>query len=447
MTIPSNRLVIGSALLLPAALCAGLSPDGRLVAVTLYAVLALAALWDWVDIRSPKQALSVSMPDIVRLTRHVPGHIQLLVTHPGKRDCDIHVAMAWPPALESNQTLRSVHLPRQINTVPLDWPCVAHARGVHDLSYCVIEGPSRLGLWRHRQTVSLDSEIRVAPNLIQDQAFLAAGLMFPNRVGQHTHRLLGKGREFEKLRDYMPGDCFGDIHWKATAKRQVPMTKEFQIERTQAVYIVMDASRLSAQTILPEPSIHEACDDTLLERYITAATLFGQVSLRQGDHFGLITFSDQVHHFFPARTGKGHHVACRTALLALQPRLVMPDYAEVFSWIRTRVRKRALMVVLTDLRDPVQADAFQKAVAMISSQHLVLVTMLQPHHLHPVFERPVQTASDIPAHLSAHLQWRDIMQQKAALHKRGIAFHMIPSERLAVHMVHEYMAVKKRQIL
>lgn len=219
------------------------------------------------------------------------------------------------------------------------------------------------------------------------------------------------------------------------------------MERTQEVYVVMDASRLSAQTITPEQSTPEAIEDTMLERFITAATLFGQVSLRQGDHFGLITFSDQVHHFFPAGTGRPHHLACRNAMLQLKPHLVMPDYAEAFSWIRTRVRKRALLIVLTDLRDPVQAEEFQKGITMIANQHLVLVTMLQPLDLHPVFQRPVQNASDIPAHLSAHLQWHAMMQQKIALHKRGVAFHMIPSERLAVHMVHEYMVVKKRQIL
>ena len=447
MTIPSNRLVVVSALLLPVALFAGLSTVGQITAITLYGLLGLTALWDWSDVRSPTRALSAAAPKVVRLTRHVPGHIELHITHAAKTPCDIRVAMALPQSFESDQALGSLHLPRQVDTVPLEWPCTAHERGLFALTHCVIERPSCLGLWLRRQTVPLDAEIRVVPNLTQDRAFLATGFMHHSRTGQHQHRLLGKGREFEKLRDYMPGDCFGDIHWKATAKRQMPMTKEFQMERTQEVYVVMDASRLSAQAITPEQSTPEAIEDTMLERFITAATLFGQVSLRQGDHFGLITFSDQVHHFFPAGTGKAHHLACRNAMLQLKPHLVMPDYAEVFSWIRTRVRKRALLIVLTDLRDPVQAEEFQKGITMIAHQHLVLVTMLQPLDLHPVFDRPVQNVSDISAHLSAHLQWHAMMQQKVALHKRGIAFHLIPSERLAVHMVHEYMVVKKRQIL
>ena len=91
------------------------------------------------------------------------------------------------------------------------------------------------------------SEIRVYPNLFTERRNLAALFLHRGAFGLHAQRQVGKGREFEKLREYMPGDSFDEIHWKATAKRGRPITKVFQIERTQEVYVVIDASRLSAR--------------------------------------------------------------------------------------------------------------------------------------------------------------------------------------------------------
>src|SRR5204863_1117351 len=91
------------------------------------------------------------------------------------------------------------------------------------------------------------SEIRVYPNLLNERKNLAALFLHRGSFGMHAQRQIGKGRDFEKLREYIPGDSYDEVHWKATAKRGRPVTKIFQIERTQEVYVIIDASRLSAR--------------------------------------------------------------------------------------------------------------------------------------------------------------------------------------------------------
>ena len=118
-------------------------------------------------------------------------------------------------------------------------------------------------------------------------------------------RQIGRGREFEKLREYVPGDGSDEIHWKATARRGRPITKVFQVERTQEIYVVIDASRLSARP---------AGDETALERSIAAALIVGAAAERRGDLFGLAAFSHQVEAFTRARNGKSHYAACRDAI-------------------------------------------------------------------------------------------------------------------------------------
>src|SRR5204862_3712820 len=122
--------------------------------------------------------------------------------------------------------------------------------------------------------------------------------------GIHAQRQVGKGRDFEKLRDYMHGDPLEDVHWKATAKRGRPVTKVFQIERTQEVYVVVDCSRLSgrvssdpseAALIEERNSAIKSVATTVLDRFLTTTLLLALATEQQGDHFGLVTFSDRVH--------------------------------------------------------------------------------------------------------------------------------------------------------
>ena len=100
--------------------------------------------------------------------------------------------------------------------------------------------------------------------------------------------------------------------------------------------------------------------DTTLERFLTAALVLGLAAEQQGDLFGLLAFTNKVETFVRAKNGKAHYSACRDALYRLQPQIVTPDFEEVCTFIRLRLRRRALLVVLTALDDPVLAESFVK---------------------------------------------------------------------------------------
>jgi uncharacterized protein (DUF58 family) len=269
--------------------------------------------------------------------------------------------------------------------------------------------------------------------------------------------MVGRGRDFEKLREYIPGDSFDEIHWKATAKRGRPVTKIFQIERTQEVYVVIDASRLTARnagaravaaprSVSAGSTAPEA--ETVLERFITAALVLGLAAEQQGDLFGLLTFSNQVQKFIRARNGRAHYNACRDALYTLQPQVVTPDYDEVCTFIRLRVRRRALIIFLTPLDDPVLAEAFVRNIDLIRRQHLVLVNMIQPPGLAPVFTNPNVTSLDeLYQHLGGHLLWDNLRQLDKNLQRRGVHFSLLQNERLSAEIVSQYLNIKQRQLL
>ncbi len=143
----------------------------------------------------------------------------------------------------------------------------------------------------------------------------------------------------------LPGTVTTPFIGKQRAHRGHPITKVFQVERTQEVYVIVDASRLTGRLQNPD----EPAQGTRLDRYIAAALLLGLAAEKQGDLFGLLTFSDSILSFVRARNGKEHYNACREALYRLEPQAVSPDFEEVASYIRLRLRRRALLVFMMTL--------------------------------------------------------------------------------------------------
>ena len=250
------------------------------------------------------------------------------------------------------------------------------------------------------------TEIRVFPNLFAGAKNLAA-LFLNRRLGIHSQRQVGKGRDFELLREYLPGDSYDDVHWKTTAKRRNPITKVYQVERTQEIYLVIDASRLSARSAdhftrgrVPGQERRGALMTTILEQYITASLVMGLAAERQGDLFGILTFSDQIRGFVRAKSGKAHYNACRNTLYTMEAQSVTPDFRELFAFMATNIRRRALLVFLTNLDDPVLAESFCRNIDLLSRRHLVVANMLNPAEAHPLFDSPhVETVNDLYRHL------------------------------------------------
>src|SRR6185369_7248113 len=148
-----------------------------------------------------------------------------------------------------------------------------------------------------------------------------------------------------------------------------------------------------------------------LERFVTAAMILGMAAEQQGDQFGLIAFSDRVLSFVRARGGPAHFAACRHRLYTLQPQPVTPDFEELCSFLKLRLRKRALLIFLTSLDDPFLAESFVSSSEMLARQHLLLVNTLRPTHARPVFEDGnVARTDDLYRQLGGHLQWQRLRE-------------------------------------
>ncbi len=442
MIVPRSRLLWFTALaIVPAAAVAGAAPQGRMAAaIVLFALIAIAAVDAALAPRSLR-GIGAALPDLVRLTRRRKGSIGIRLTHDGVKARLLRVGVAFPQEIESPDDDTWTTLPAGAPACRIECACTASKRGSYKVDKLYLEAGSPLGFWCARAIVTARCEIRVYPDLLREGKRLAAQMMVRGGVGVHRQRQIGRGREFEKLREYLPGDDYGEIHWKATARRGHPVTKVFQIERTQEVYVVIDASRLTARPI-------GEAGDTILERFVAASLLFGLAAEREGDRFGLAAFSDRVHGFVRAQAGKAHYSACQEALYALHPRLVAPDYEELCAFLRTRLRRRALLIFLTELDDPVLAESFERAIGVLRRQHLVIAAMLAPAEARPLFSGPEPESIDqVYERLGGHFIWHGLREVEMALRRQGVRLSMLDPGNLAAQLTSLYLNVKQRQLL
>ena len=439
MISPTDKLLLWLALLLPFAALGGVAPFSAPLCLGLFLLLGIAATLDAHLGRNVANGLAVRLPPVIRLTKGRPGALPLEIRNDGQQSLQIHIGLPLPQSIEVEQDPLDVRLPGGHALSATQWPCLAHERGSANLRECFFHVRSPLGLWLVRGRTPCETEVRTYPDLTRDRKQMASLFLNRGAFGIHTQRVLGQGREFEKLRHYLPGDSFEDIHWKATAKRGYPVTKLYQVERTQEVYVLIDTSRLSRRMVGAEPA---------LERFIRAALVLGMAAERQGDRFGLLTFGNRIRHFIRAGGGNAHHAACRDALYRLSPESGTTDFEELFSFVRLRLRRRALLLILTDLSDPVLAQDFARTVEHVCRQHLVIVTMIQEEGVGPLFAVPdVVAVDDLYERLGDHLIWETLQEMGRRLRLLNVQLSSSSQERLTPDLVSQYMRVKARQVL
>lgn len=456
MLVPSKRLLWLVALVgVPGTFVLGLlGAPLEVIGLGALAALGLVAL-DAPSALGRLRSVSIAMPAQVRTSKGKTFTIDAVLTQPDSACRILHVGLPFPAQLkpDGDEPIQSIAMPTEGGSVALSWKARALERGRFKIPTCHLETPSLLGFWEGRRTLECECEVRVFPDLSRERHVLAPLFFRRGAVGLHQVRQVGKGREFEQLRAYLPGDSYSDIYWKGTAKRLFPVTMVHQIERTQEIHVVVDISRRSARELEaltnPRSQNHEPLASTQCERFLQAAMVLALAAQQQGDRFGLITFSDQVHTTIPAGRGHAHYNACRDALYQLQPRRVSPDFEELFIHLGNRLRQRALIILLTDLGEPWLAESFAETMGLAAKKHVVLVQSLGSPDVQPLFQKNDAVASEEALYqkLAGHLMWAGLQDTTRTLKQAGVHLTSSSQENLVADAVSQYLNVKKRQLI
>lgn len=471
MRISPDRplLVVAAALLMPAV--AWLVWSGATLAWLVMAAVLLLAGVDALRTRSLLSGLKLDTESVVRATVGRSAAVDLRFLNRGERLKSLRAGLELEAGLRVNDSPMVEWAANLENGagVRLSLDVVPLRRGQFRVRRCHVETTSPWRLWLIRRVLPTDLEIRAYPDLRSERRKLSALFLHRGADGSQALRQMGKGREFEKLREYQAGDDFGDIDWKATSRRGMPITRTYQIERTQEVYVVVDHSRLSGReirrpvspddggrdswerTIADHQSGGEFVVETQLEAFLKCALVLSSVAEMQGDLFGLVGFSNRVDRFIRSRNGAQHYQLIRDSVYTMEPEAVAPDFEELMVTLSQRLTRRALLVMLVDLSDPLTAESFYEAVPIVARQHVVLVNMVRPEAAQPLFsgraEDAPQDVDGIYRHLSGHLQWRDLNETAQRLSRIGVELGLPDQAELSAEAVSQYLRVKRRQLI
>lgn len=447
MPVPSNKLIFWFAVIFVSlALLGGLLPGtAPLVTLLGLTVLVIMGVDAWLGVYK-QEGLTISAPPLTRMSAGRAAEVNVTISREKNTSYLIRLALDFPAFVDTPLDGVTTQLPGGSQSAVQAIPCTVPHRGKFTLHTCGVERLSPFGLWHIRKRHPIDAEVRTYPNLLRDHAGAAGLFLKHNTPGLQAVRQVGRGREFEQLREYLPGDSFDEVDWKATARRGHPITKMFQVEKTQQVYVVVDASRLSSRRHGKAGGDDAAPPESALDKAVTAALLTGLAAEKQGDHFGLMTFSDRVLNFIPARSGKNHYGVCRDILYHLEPDPVTPDFGEMATALRLNINRRALIIILTSLDNPVLSEDFQDAIRLINRKHVVLVNMIRPETITPLFSAPAPgSLTNAYEQLSGHLRWSELHTTARELKHAGVDFSLLENEKMCVDTVRQYLDVKRRQ--
>jgi uncharacterized protein (DUF58 family) len=296
-----------------------------------------------------------------------------------------------------------------------------------------------LGLISRSMKVITPEEVRVYPGL---QPLRCADLATYRRVahqwGLRPTRWRGEGREFESLREYVEGDDPRKIHWKATARFDRPIVQQYQTEKNQIVMILLDVGRLMS-------AVSEG--KTKLDYALEAALHLAHTALVGGDQAGILAFADRVISFIPPKKTVEQLQFILEGTLSLRPVLVEPQYEQAILWVRSRVRRRSLVVIYTDLLDEVASENLLSAVSLLRPLHLPLCVAIRESEWDELLKDPPTKVQGV--YERAVLQ--ELLHQRSkalgGLVQKGALAMDLPPSKLSIGTMERYLEVKRRGLL
>ncbi|MBO3274971.1 DUF58 domain-containing protein [Pseudomonas schmalbachii] len=426
--------LLAAAILLGSATALGLHPPellgslwrGLLVAVVLLALLD--AFWLH---RLPSPRLERQLSGNLPLGRW--SEVRLQLHHNFTQAQRVTLFDHLPAGMDFEHLPQAVEL-RPGESTQLGYRVRPLSRGHFVFPRCEIQLRSPLRLWRGRRYLETRDETRVYPDFARLYgAELMAVDHWLNRIGVRSGQRRGLGLEFHQLREFRDGDTLRQIDWKATARKRTPIAREYQDERDQQILFLIDCGRRMRS---------KDGDLSHFDHALNASLLLAYVALRQGDAVGLMTLaSDHPRHLPPAK-GSGQLSALLNTVYDLDASQRPADFSAAAQAVLSRQRRRALVVLVTNLRDEDDEDLLG-AVKRLGRQHRVLVASLREEVLDRLRQTPVQGYEDALAYCGT----LDYLNSRSDLHEK-LAAHGVPvlderPSRLGPELVSRYLGWKK----
>ncbi len=391
--------------------------------------------------------------------------VELSVEHAADAVLQVHVADDLHPALASLPPSGTVAVfPR--DPARLAFTVTPNRRGDFTPGPVWLRWSGRLRLAERRALAEPAQKIRVYPTMERSADDTALYLLRIRQIERQRRRLrlTGTGREFDHLRDYRGGDEMRNISWPATARRAKVVTREFTTERSQQVWIVLDAGRLSGTVFelrrsMPghratAPTFRDAASDesfilslTQLDQACSAGIALAQTVMQAGDKAGLLVYGRAIQQQLLPAAGAG---PMRTMIDSLSQARVEgseADHLKAAARVAQLQRRRGLVLWITEMADSARRPDIADAAVDLARRHLVLLLVLN----HPEIQATATREPQTPAQMFESAAAQEVIERRrqilAGLRSKGVLVAETTPGALRTDAINEYLEVKARGLL
>lgn len=312
-------------------------------------------------------------------------------------------------------------------------------RGVYSFGYVRVFVTGRIGLVSRRYTCAEPLDIKVYPSylMLHQYELLAMsdnltelGIKRVRRVGHHT--------EFEQIKEYVKGDDYRTINWKASARRHQLMVNVYQDERSQQIYSVIDKGRVMQQAFRGM---------TLLDYAINASLVLSYVAMRKDDKAGLVTFNEYFDTFVPASKQVGQMQTLLENLYKQETTFGETDFSALCGHLGKHVNKRSFLVLYTNFSNMTSLNRQLVYLQQLARQHRVLVVFFEDADLKEYIAGKSVTTEDYYRHVIAEKFAFEKRLIVSTLKQHGIYSLLTTPDKLSIDVINKYLEMKSRQLL
>jgi uncharacterized protein (DUF58 family) len=359
------------------------------------------------------------------------------------RPVRLTVRQVWPDLLSPPSTrLEGVCRPGEI--LSLEARVRAVARGASPLPPPAVAATltgwaERIGAAEPAGEEDGGTRLTVLPNL-QAVRRLRGRLdrLFLQGFGTRAAPTLGKGRDFDRLREYVAGDDLRDVAWKATARHRKLITREYRLDRSQDVLVCLDRGHRMAARV---------AHVTRLDHAVNAAVLLASVCNRMEDRVGILAFDNGVEQGLGQGRGSGHLRKLTAYAAGVMPQDLHTDYLTLGAHLRRRLHSRALVLLLTALPELDEGGTLVRAVEAIIPQHLPVIIVFSDPGLAAAAAFQPADKPELCRVLVARDLWVERRRTLAELRRRGALVVETAPGDAGIEAVNSYLEVKRRQML
>ena len=418
-------------LLLPLAVTASYFTVAAQMLAAASLLLLLYSLCEWFIVRRASQSVIIERQLTRSLSLDVWSDVTLKIHNQSKTGLSLEVHDMHPPEFQFEGLPQSITLAQNQRGTVL-YRIKPQKRGDYTLAATDCRFRGKFSLWQYRRKIPCTDTVKVYPNFAAQKHYSLLGASHQSHFGIQRKQQRGEGNDFHQLREFRDGDPLRAIDWKATSRIRKLIAREYQQERDQQIVVLLDCGRRMT---------HSDSGLSHLDETLNSVLLLAHLAIKQGDAVGMMTFGGIDRWLAPAKGNKASRSLLHN-LYDLYPTRSASDFRSAASQLVTRLKRRAMVVVVTNTRNE-ESDELTAAISLLKKRHLVVVADLRESSIDEI-------SAARPTTLEQSLTWlgaSNYMAEREYFHERlrghGAMILDVLPKQLTGMLVNQYYEIKR----